>query len=89
MITTIAAVLGPHALARCPGKRLKGLRRDGGARAINRVLGPLCVKAGLVARGLELGDTVLQLGIRKIGDTILDGVIKPPEFGICLGRPFA
>jgi hypothetical protein len=28
--------------------------------AVNRVLGPLCVSAGLVADGLQLGDAILE-----------------------------
>jgi hypothetical protein len=50
VIAAVAAALGPHALAGGPGKRLESLRCDGGAGPVNRVLGPLCVKAGLIAR---------------------------------------
>jgi hypothetical protein len=25
----------------------------------------------------------------EIGDTVLDGIVKSPGFGICLGRPLA
>lgn len=53
--------------------------------AIDRFLGPLCVEAGLIARGLQFTDAVLQQGIGEIGNVILDGVIEPLEFGICLG----
>jgi hypothetical protein len=49
VVAAVASALGPHPLAGGPGKRLKGLWRDGRAGAINRVLGPVCVKAGLVA----------------------------------------
>ena len=89
VIAAVASALGPHALAGCPGKRLEGLWRDGRAGAINRVLGPLCVKAGLIARRLELTDAVLQHGVREIGDTVLDGVVEPLEFGVRLARPLA
>ena len=88
-VLTAAAVVGPHSLAGCPGKRSESLRHDGRPGPINRILGPLCVKAGLVACCFEFGDTVLQLGIREIGNAILDGVVEPPEFGIRLGRPLA
>jgi AraC-like DNA-binding protein len=54
--------------------------------AINRVLGPLCVKAGLVARGLQFVTALLQHGVGQISDTILDGVIESLEFGLCSGR---
>jgi hypothetical protein len=54
----------------------------------NRILGPLRVKAGLIARRFEFGDTVLQHGGGEIGDGILDGVVEPLEFGVRLdGAP--
>jgi hypothetical protein len=59
VIAAVAAAIGQHALAGCPGKGLESLWRDGRAGAINRVLGPLCVKAGLIARGLQFSDAVL------------------------------
>lgn len=45
-------------------------------------------KAGLVARGLQFTDAVLQHGVGEIGDAILDGVLQPLEFGVCLGRTY-
>jgi len=57
--------------------------------ALNRFLGSLCVKAGPIARGLQFTDAVFQQGIGEIGDTVLDGVLEPLEFGIGLGRPLA
>ncbi|QQO37139.1 hypothetical protein JJC00_16935 [Bradyrhizobium diazoefficiens] len=89
MIAAVAAVLGSHALAGFPGERFESLRCNARPGAINRVLGPLRVKAGLVARGLQFTDAVLQHGIGQISDAILDGIVQPLEFGICLGRPLA
>jgi hypothetical protein len=57
-----------------------------GPAPFDRILGPLRVKAGLIARGLQLGDPVLQHGVRQIGDAVLDRVVEPLEFGVCLGR---
>ena len=54
----------------------------GRAGAINRVLGPLCVKAVLVARGLRFSDAILQHGVGEIGDTVLDRIVEPLEFGV-------
>src|SRR5258706_88360 len=59
----------------------------GRAGAINRFLGPLCVKAGLIARGHQFTDAVVQQGIGEIGDAVLDGVVKLLELGVCLSRP--
>ncbi len=59
VIAAAAAAIGPHSLAGCTGKCLEGLR-CGWSAPFNRILGPLCVKAALVARGLRLGDPVLQ-----------------------------
>ena len=39
----------------------------------------LSVGAGLVSRGLELGNAVLQHGIGEIGNAVLDRVIEPLE----------
>src|SRR6267143_2633061 len=89
VIAAVATAIGSHPLAGCPGKGLEGLWRDGRAGAINRFLGPLCVKAGLIARGHQFTDAVLQQGIGEIGDAVLDGVVKPLEFGVCLSRPLA
>ena len=60
VIAAVAAVLGSHALAGCPGKRLERFRCDRRSAPFDRILGPLCVQAGLVARGLQLSDAVLQ-----------------------------
>jgi len=87
VIAAVAASLGPHPLAGRPGKGLERLWCDSRSGAFDRILGPLCVKAGLVARGLQFADAILQHGIGEIGDTVLDGIIEPLEFGICLGRP--
>jgi hypothetical protein len=86
VIAAVAAVLGPHALASCPGKRLESLRCDARPGAINRLLSPLSVKPGLISRGLQFTNAVLQHGVGQISDAILDGVIESLEFGICLGR---
>jgi hypothetical protein len=48
----------------------------GRAGAINRVLGPLGVNAGLVARRLQFTDAILQHGVRGIGDAVLDGIVE-------------
>ncbi len=89
MIEAAAAAIGPHSLAGCPGKRLESLRCDNWSGPFDRILAPLCVKAGLIARGLQFSDAVLQHGIRQIGDTVLDGVVQPLKFAICFGRPLA
>ena len=89
MIAAVAAAIGPYALAGGPGKRLERFRGDRRSAAFNRVLGPLCVKAGLVARRFEFGDTVLQHRVGEIGDAVLDGVVEPLKFGVCLGRSLA
>src|SRR5882757_7482218 len=49
MIAAVAAVLGPHAPAGCPGKRLESLRCDSWSGPLDRILGPLRVKAGLIS----------------------------------------
>ena len=85
----IAAALGPHPLAGVPGKRLEGLRCDGRAAAFDRVLGSLCVRAGLVANGLEFRNSVLQHWIGEIGNAVLDCVVEALELGIGLGRALA
>ena len=89
VIAAVAAAIGPHSLAGGPGKRLQRFWCDRRSAPFDRILGPLRVKAGLVARGLQFTDAVLQHGVREIGDTVLDGVVEPLEFGICLGRPLA
>jgi hypothetical protein len=68
MIAAIAAAIGSHPLAGRPGKCLESLRCDSRPSPFDRILGPLCVKAGLIARGLQFTDAVLQHGIRQIGD---------------------
>ncbi len=48
VVATVAAALGPHALAGGPAKSFQslGCEKDR-PRSIQRILGPLCVKAGL------------------------------------------
>jgi hypothetical protein len=65
------------------------LRCDARPEAFDRVLGPLCVTAGLVADRLELSNSVLQHRVREIGDAVLDRVVKPLEFGVCLAGSLA
>ena len=89
MIAAVASAIGPHALTSRPGKRFESLRCDARPGAINRLLGPLRVKPGLISRSLQFIGAVLQHGIGEIGDTVLDGIVEPPEFGVCLGRPLA
>jgi hypothetical protein len=72
VIAAVATAIGPHTLARRPGKRLERFRCDRRSGAFNRILGSLRVKAGLVARGLQFTDPVLQHGVGQIGDAILD-----------------
>jgi hypothetical protein len=55
MVAAVTAALGLHPLASGPGKHSHRLRRDGRP-------GPLCIKAGLIARGLQFGDPVLSIG---------------------------
>ena len=89
MIAAITAGLSPHALAGLPGEGLQGLRCDSRSRAIDRFLGALCVSAGLIADGLELGNAVLQHWVGEIGNAVLDGVVEPLELGFCFGRTLA
>jgi hypothetical protein len=86
LIAAIAAAIGTHSLAGLSGKGLEGLWRDGRAGAISRFLGPFCVNACLIARGLQFTDAILQQWIGAIGDAVLDGVVEPLEFEIRLGR---
>jgi hypothetical protein len=53
VVAAETSVLGPHALAGGPGKRLESLWRDCRPGPFNRILSPLRVKAGLIARGLQ------------------------------------
>jgi hypothetical protein len=52
------------------------LRCDARPEPLDRILGPVCVRAGLIADHLELGDSILQHRVREIGDTVLDRVRK-------------
>src|SRR5215510_1359123 len=80
VVAAVAAGLGPHPPAGLPGESLEGLRcDDGGAAALDRILGPLCVDAGLVADGLELGNAVREHRIGEIGDAVPDRVAKSLE----------
>ena len=65
------------------------LRVDARPEPVDRILGPLCVGAGLIADRLELGNTVLQHRVRKIRDAVFDRIIEPLEFGICFARALA
>ena len=80
VIAAVAAAIAPHALAGGPGKCLESLRCDRRSATFNRILGPLSVKAGLVARGLQFSDAVLQHGIGEIGDAVPDRIVEPLEF---------
>jgi hypothetical protein len=50
VIAAVAAAIGPHSLAGCPGERFERVRCDRRSGPFDRILGPLRVKAGLVAR---------------------------------------
>jgi hypothetical protein len=54
-------------------------------KAIERTLGPICVGAGLVADGLQLGHALPE---HRIGH-VSDGVVQPLEFGFRFGRTLA
>jgi len=56
VIAAVTSALGPHALAGAPGKRFERVRCDRRSGLSDRILGPLRVKAGLIARGFQLGD---------------------------------
>jgi hypothetical protein len=56
---------------------------------IQRTLGPLCVGAGLISRGFQLGNTVLQHRVREISNAVLDRVVEPLELGVRFGRALA
>jgi hypothetical protein len=43
-----------------PGKRFQDLRCDTRPGTINRLLSPLCINAGLIARGLQFSNTVFH-----------------------------
>jgi hypothetical protein len=45
-------------------------------------LGALCVSAGLVADGFQFSDAILEHWVGEIGDAVLDGIVKPLEFGV-------
>ena len=85
----VAARLGTHARASLPGECFESLRRDARPEPIQRTLGPLSVGAGLIADGLQLGNSVLQHRVGKIGDAVLDRVVEPLELGVGFGRPLA
>jgi hypothetical protein len=89
VIAAVAAGLGAHAPAGLPGKRLERLRCNARALPFYRALGPLSVSVGLIADSLQLGNTVLQQRVGKIGDAILDGVVEPLELGVDFGRALA
>jgi hypothetical protein len=50
VIAAVAAAIGPHSLAGCPGERFERVRCDRRSGPFDRILGALRVKAGLVAR---------------------------------------
>jgi hypothetical protein len=56
---------------------------------IKHTLGPLCVGAGLIADGLQLGYAVLEHRVGDVSDAVLDGVVQALEFGFSLGRTLA
>jgi hypothetical protein len=65
------------------GERFESLRCDARPEPIDRVLGPFCVSAGLIADRLELRNSLLQHRVREIGDAVLDRVVEPLELGVC------
>lgn len=81
MVAAIAAVLGPHASAGLPGERLARLRRNDRPGAIDRFPGKLCVSSGLIADGLQFGDSVLEDRVGEVGGAVLDRVVKTLELG--------
>src|ERR1700737_5620084 len=54
-----------------------------------RTLGPLCVGAGLIVDGFELGYAPLEHRIGHVSDSVFEGVVKPLELGTCFGRTLA
>jgi hypothetical protein len=89
VVAPVAAAVCTHALAGLPGECFESLWRDARPKPIERTLSPLCVSTGLIANRLQLGNAILQQRIREIGDAVLDGVVQPLEFGVCLGRTLA
>jgi hypothetical protein len=51
--------------------------------------GPLCVCAGLIADGLQLGHTLLERRIGHASDAIFDGVVEALELGFRFGCTLA
>jgi hypothetical protein len=89
VVATIAAAFCPHPLAGLPGERFESLRCDARPEPVDRVLGPLCVGADLIADCLELRNSVLQHWVCEIRDAILNRVVEPLEFGGSFGSPLA
>ncbi len=89
MVAAVAARLGPHAPAGLAGEGFERLRRDARPEPIERALGPLCVGAGLIADGLQLGHTLLEHRIGDISDSVFDGVVEALQFGIRFGCTLA
>jgi hypothetical protein len=89
VIAAVAARLGPHAPAGLAREGFQCLGCDARPSPIERTLGPLCVSAGLVADGLQLGHAILEQRIGYVGDSVFDRVVQPLEFGFRLGRTLA
>ena len=74
MVTAVAAGFGPHAPARLAGEGFERLGCDARSSPIESTLGPLCVSAGLVADGLQLGHALFEHRIGDVGDSIFDRI---------------
>ncbi|MDO5631445.1 MAG: hypothetical protein Q4G22_06365 [Paracoccus sp. (in: a-proteobacteria)] len=80
MVAAIAAAFQPDTLAGCRGELSQHLRRHRLlAGVLEHGLRPLCIGLGLITDGLEAVDTIFQRRVVQIGNTCLDGVIKPFE----------
>ncbi|MGQ3671105.1 hypothetical protein ACT6QG_01760 [Xanthobacter sp. TB0136] len=80
MVATIAAAFQSNTLTGGCGELAQHLRRH---RLLSCVLEhglrTLGISFGLIADGLEAVDTIFQRRVVQIGNTCLDGVIKPFE----------
>lgn len=56
---------------------------------IERALGALCVRAGLVADGLQLDHARLEHRVGHVGDSVFDRVVQPLELGFCFRSALA
>ncbi len=86
MVTAVAAVFEPHALAGRAGEGSDHIAADSLiAGIVEGGLGALRVHAGRFPNRLEAGDALFQAGSVEIGDAGFDGVKEPVEPLVGLG----